>query len=52
MATQNKTVNLSIKFEPELKEELASMAIKRGMDLSKLARAILTNYVKPGTFTL
>jgi hypothetical protein len=47
-----KTVNITIKFEQELKKELAGLAIKRGMDLSKLARAILTNYVRPGTFIL
>lgn len=52
MTSQNKTVNLTIKFEPELKVELANLAIKRGMDLSKLARVILTNYIKPGTFNL
>jgi hypothetical protein len=48
----NKTVSLSIKLEPELKVELGVMAVKRGMDLSKLARVVLANFIKPGTYNI
>ena len=52
MRTENSTVILSVKVEPDLKNKLNDAAKLKGMDLSKLSRAILTNYVKPGTFTL
>jgi len=42
--------NLSVNLGAEIKQLLREKAEKRGMDLSKLARAILTNYVRPGTF--
>lgn len=48
--TNHQTVTLSVKVEQELKEQLGDMALKRGMDLSKLARVVLTNYVKPGSY--
>lgn len=49
---KNDTVNMTVKLEPELKESLRLLAIKKGMDLSKLSRAVLTNFVAPGTFSL
>lgn len=52
MQIGNSTVILSVKVEPNLKKTLNDSAKAKGMDLSKLARAILTNYVQPGTYSL
>lgn len=45
-------VNISIRLDVEVKQMLIDAATKRGMDLSKLVRATLTNMVKPGTYSL
>lgn len=50
--TEDKLTNVSIKMGTEIKEKLNKTARAKGMDLSKLARAILTNYVEPNTFSL
>jgi antitoxin component of RelBE/YafQ-DinJ toxin-antitoxin module len=47
-----KTGSINIKVEPNLKNQLFDLAESRGMNISTLARAVLTNFVKPGTFTL
>lgn len=49
---KNKQTALSIKIESDVKEKLVNLAQKKSMDMSKLARAILTNYVTPGTYSL
>ena len=48
----NGTVNMTIKVEPGLKESLKLLATKKGMDLSKLSRAVITNFVTPNTYSL
>lgn len=52
MGTNNETVNLSVKVEPNFKTKLNDLAKIKGMDLSKLVRAVLTNYVQPNTYSL
>ncbi len=50
--SKRSATTLNIILEPELKTKLESMALKRSMDLSKLTRAILTNWLEPDTFIL
>lgn len=52
MKQPNKKGYLSIKIETDIKSELDDLAKTKGMDLSKLTRAVLTNYVRPNTFSL
>ena len=43
---------LSINFDQELKKEMATAAQQRGMEMSQLARIVLVNYLRPGTYQL
>lgn len=43
---------ITVKVPADVKTALTDQAKIKGMDMSKLARAVLTNYVKPGTFVL
>jgi len=49
---KTKQANLSVKMDCKIKEMLTSTAKARGMDLSKLTRAILTNWVTPNTYNM
>ncbi len=51
-AKNYKTATITIKIEPEIKFNLEETAERKCMDMSKLARAILTNWVKPDTYIL
>jgi hypothetical protein len=50
--TNKTTAALSIKLEPEIKRKLIENSVQRGMDLTKLSRAILTNWVEPGRYQI
>ena len=45
-------VPLSIRVDEEVKRGLKNVARTKGMDMSKLARIILTNYIRPNTYKL
>lgn len=52
MKNETRVPYISIKIGQEVKTDLQSLANIKGMDLSKLVRAVLTNYIKPGTYSL
>lgn len=52
MTKKKPTAGITIRIEPEVKERLEVLADRKGMDLTKLTRAILTNYVKPNSYQL
>jgi antitoxin component of RelBE/YafQ-DinJ toxin-antitoxin module len=52
MKTDVKVPYISVRIEQEVKNKLQDLAKTKGMDLSKLSRAVLTNFVSPNTYTL
>lgn len=52
MLKPNRNARVSVRIEQDLKDYLDKMALRKGMDLSKLINAVLTNYVKPNTYQL
>lgn len=50
--TVSNKANISIRIDAEIKNKLEKIAESRGMDLSKLARVVLVNFVNPGTYSL
>lgn len=46
------TASVTVRLPIELKDGLTAQANRKGMDVTKLARVILTNHLKPGTFEL
>ena len=52
MMTNTKITRLSVNIDFDVKEKLQELAKIKGMDLSKIVRASLTNMVKPGTYSL
>jgi len=49
---QDGTSTITMRVPGDVKQELTARAIKKGMDVTKLSRAMLINSLHPGTYDI